>query len=118
MLGPTSYDLRPDVRAFAQDVISRFGGSYNTYLGHGAPSGHSHRQVVDFWWRAGRGDPLPESVGDAMCSWILGQRCGVGLRMIIWYSWWWRPGVGWKPYPGLHGNHGPGRDAHVHVVLD
>lgn len=118
MLGPTRHDLRPDVRAIAEDVCRRFGGTFNTYSGHGEPSGHHHSQVVDIWWKKGRGDPLPEAVGDAMVAWILGQYAGRGLRMVIWHSWWWRPEARWKPYPGLHGNHGPGADAHIHFVFD
>ena len=118
MLGATHWTVRPDVRAFAEDVCSRFGCTWNSYDRHGAPSGHVSSQVVDFWWKGGRGDPLPEGVGDAIVAWVLGQRAYNGLAMIIWWSWWWRPSQRWKPYPGLHGNHGPGRGAHVHVVLD
>ena len=115
-LGRTHWSVDADVREAAEDVRSRFGGSRNSYEGHGAPSGHSSRRVVDHWAAGGRGDPLPEAVGDAMCSWILGQNeFAPHVLMIIWWAWWWRPRVGWKPYPGLHGTH-KGRDGHVHVV--
>lgn len=51
-----------------------------------------------------------------MVSWILGQNeFAPHVGMIIWWGWWWRPRIGWKPYPGLHGTH-KGKDGHVHVV--
>lgn len=116
MLGATHWNVDSDVRGAAEDVRRRFGGSWNSYAGHGAPSGHSSRRVVDHWASGGRGDPLPEHVGDAMVSWILGQdQFPPHVAMVIWWGWWWRPGLGWKPYPGLHGNH-KGKDGHVHVV--
>lgn len=115
-LGPTHWDVDQDVRQQADDVSRRFGSRWNSYEGHGRPSGHSSRRVVDHWNRPGRGSPLPEGVGDAICSWVIGQHQLKPLHMVIWWSWWWRPRYGWLPYPGLHGNHGPGPDAHVHIV--
>lgn len=102
-------------RRRAEDVRRRFGGSWNTYEGHGLPPALGEARTVDHWGFGGRGVALPERMGDAMCSWILGQHQIHPVRVLIWYSWWWRPGIGWLPYPGLHGNHGPGPDAHVHV---
>lgn len=50
-----------------------------------------------------------------MCSWILGQNeFAPHVRIIIWWGWWWRPGLGWLPYPGLYGPH-KGPDGHIHV---
>ncbi len=115
-LGRTSWDVLPRVRADADNVARRFGSRWNTYAGHGSPSGHASTQVTDHWNPGGRGDPLDEGRGDAICSWVLGQREFTGVVMVIWWSWWWRPGYGWLPYNGFHGNHGPGSDAHVHVV--
>jgi hypothetical protein len=70
---------------------------------------------VDHWGPGGRGSPLPESVGDAMVGWILGQHVVHPVRILIWYSWIWLPSTGWKPYSGYQGNHGPGKDSHIHV---
>jgi hypothetical protein len=51
-------------------------------------------------------------------AWTIGQHQVVPLRILIWYSWVWLPSVGWRPYSGFQGNHGPGQDAHVHVGYD
>lgn len=103
------------VRVAGEDVRARFGGSWNSYYGHGLWPARGEAFTIDHWGAGGRGDPLHEHVGDAMVAWILGQHQVRPVRILIWYSWWWRPGVGWQPYPGLHGNHGPGPDAHIHV---
>ena len=115
-LGATHWDLRGDAYLVAQDVTARFGGSWNTYAGHGSLSGHSEHQTFDVWG-GGRGVPLDEATGDAMAAWLLGQHQVNPLEMLIWYGWWWRPFWGWEPYPGWGGNHGPGSDAHLHVVV-
>lgn len=117
-LGATHWNVDADVRRHADDSSRRFATRWNSYDRHGAPSGHKSSRVVDHWNVGGRGDPLPEGKGDALVAWELGQRDFTGLVMVIWWSWWWRPGYGWLPYPGLHGNHGPGRDAHVHLVFE
>jgi hypothetical protein len=105
------------VQEAAVDVVARFGGAWNTYVGHGNPSGHTEEQTFDIWGQGGRGDPLDEHTGDAAVAWLLGQHQVTPLEMIIWWSWWWRPGVGWAAYPGWAGPHGPGEDAHIHVVV-
>lgn len=105
----------PAVRLHSEDIRRRFGGSWNTYVGHGLPPARGERFTVDHWGPAGRGDPLPERTGDAMCSWILGQQEIIPVRILIWWSWIWLPGIGWRPYSGFQGNHGPGKDAHIHV---
>lgn len=97
-------------------MVRRFGGSWNTYFGHGSPSGHDEDQTVDYWGAGGRGDPLGEEQGDAMVAWILGQHQVQPVQILIWWSWWWRPMLGWYEYPGWGGPHGPGEDAHIHVV--
>jgi len=56
--GPTSWDLRPDVQEVAQEVVRKFGGTWNTYIPH--PPGTNLAKVsVDFWDNGGRGDKLP-----------------------------------------------------------
>lgn len=114
----THWDLEDDALEVARGVVSRFGGSWNTYQGHGSLSGDSEHRTVDFWGAGGRGDPLPEATGDAMAAWLLGQHQVQPLKMLIWWSWWWRPHIGWIEYPGWAGPHGPGPDAHIHVVVD
>jgi hypothetical protein len=114
-LGATHWNVTPYVRGLAEGVRSRFGGSWNTYAGHGLQPARGEAFTVDHWNPGGRGDPLDEHVGDAMCSWILGQHQVYPVRILIWWSWIWLPGVGWQPYSGFQGNHGPGKDAHVHV---
>ncbi len=105
----------PTVRRAADEAVRRFGGSWNTYEGHGLyPAAGEHR-TVDHWAAPGRGAPLPEHVGDAMTAWILGQHQIRPVLVLIWWSWIWLPGVGWRPYSGFQGNHGPGPDAHIHV---
>jgi len=97
------------------DVRDRFGGSWNTYVGHGLAPAKGEAFTVDHWGPAGRGDPLDEHTGDAMVGWILGQHQVRPVRVLIWWSYIWLPRVGWRPYSGFQGNHGPGRDAHIHV---
>ena len=111
----THWNVWDYVREDAEDVSSRFGVSWNTYRTHGSLSGHSEHQTVDFWGGS-RGMTLDEHVGDAVTAWLLGQHQVTPLHMLIWWSWWWRPGIGWQPYPGWAGPHGPGPDAHIHVV--
>jgi hypothetical protein len=115
MLGATHWNVVPFVRTAAEDVRRRFGGSWNSYDRHGLFPARGEAYTVDHWGPDGRGTPLDEATGDAMCSWILGQRDLVPVRIIIWYSWIWQPRIGWLPYSGYQGSHGPGRDAHIHV---
>jgi len=99
----------------ANDTIDRFGGSWNTYYGHGLYPANGERRTVDFWDPGGRGWTLDEHRGDQMCAWLLGQNELVPIFILIWWSWVWYPGVGWAPYSGFQGSHGPGPDAHIHV---
>lgn len=115
MLGRTHHRVVPHVRAAAEDVRTRFGGSWNTYEGHGLYPALGEAYTVDHWGGRGRGDPLPEAVGDAMVAWILGQHQVRPVQILIWWSWIWLPQVGWRPYSNFQGNHGPGPDAHIHV---
>ena len=114
-LGATHYNVVPHVRAEAQSVARRYGASWNTYERHGLPPAKGERYTVDYWNPAGRGAPLDEGRGDAICAWVLGQHVVRPVRVLIWWSWIRTPAVGWKPYSGFQGNHGPGRDAHIHV---
>lgn len=114
-LGATHYRVTEATRQAATEVVRRFGGSWNTYVGHGLPPARGEAYTVDFWAAAGRGYPLDEYRGDAMVAWILGQHVVKPVRILIWYSWIWLPSTGWKPYSGFQGNHGPGRDSHIHV---
>jgi hypothetical protein len=114
-LGATHWTVTDDVRRASEEVRWKFGGSWNTYRGHGLSPARGEMFTVDHWNEGGRGDPLNEHVGDAMCAWILGQHQIRPVRILIWWSWIWLPGVGWKPYSGFQGNHGPGPDAHIHV---
>lgn len=114
-LGATHHRVEESVRRAAEDVVRRFGGSWNTYVDHGLSPARGEAYTVDFWGPAGRGDPLPEAVGDAMTAWILGQHQIKPVRILIWYSWFWMPGHGWNPYSAFQGNHGPGKDSHIHV---
>ena len=110
----THYDVRADVRRFAQDVVSRFGGSWNTYKDH--PEGMNlDATSVDHWGNRGRGHPLLEHEGDAMVAYILGQTMFRPIRWLIWWGWIWTPKDGWLPYNGWQGLH-KDRDAHVHVT--
>jgi hypothetical protein len=117
-LGATHHRVVPHVRVAAEEVVRRFGGSWNTYHLHGLPPAKGEHYTVDYWGVGRRGDPLGEHRGDAMCSWILGQHQVRPVRILIWWSWVWLPRVGWKPYSGFQGNHGPGPDAHIHVGYD
>jgi hypothetical protein len=114
-LGYTIWDVNPYCRARAEDVKNRYGGTWNSYIGHGLAPARGQAFTVDHWGPGGRGDPLAESVGDAMVAWILGQNELYAVRILIWYSWIWLPNMGWKPYSGYQGNHGPGPDSHIHV---
>ena len=114
-LGATHHNVVPHVLRQAREVVGKFGGSWNTYVRHGLPPAKGERYTVDFWGRRGRGDPLPEAVGDAMVAWILGQHVVQPVRILIWWSWVWYPSTGWQPYSNFQGNHGPGPDAHIHV---
>jgi hypothetical protein len=114
-LGETHWTLTPDVRIAAEEVRRKFGGSWNTYVGHGLYPAAGELRTVDHWGGGGRGVALPEVMGDAMCAWILGQHVVKPVRILIWWSWIWLPTTGWRPYSGFQGNHGPGRDAHIHV---
>lgn len=114
-MGATHHYVKPFVRARGEDVRRRFGGTWNTYYGHGLHPARGEAYTIDHWWVNGRGDPLPEHVGDAMVAWILGQHQHYPVRILIWYSWYWMPGYGWRPYSGYMGNHGPGPDSHIHV---
>lgn len=115
VLGRTHWNVVPHVALLARDVVGRFGGSWNTYDRHGLRPAKGEAYTVDYWGAGGRGDPLPEATGDAMVAWILGQHQVHPVRILIWWSWVWYPGSGWEPYSGYQGNHGPGRDAHIHV---
>jgi hypothetical protein len=114
-LGATHWNVTPAVRYTANDVARRFNVSWNSYAGHGLEPARGEAFTVDYWQLPGRGYRLDESRGDALCSWVLGQHQITPVRILIWWSWIWLPGIGWKPYSGYHGNHGPGPDAHVHV---
>jgi hypothetical protein len=114
-LGAIHWDVSDDVAAFSNDVTRRFGGTWNTYKGHGEPPARGERRTVDFWGGGGRGAPLPVHQGDEIVAWILGQQELFPVYIVIWYSWIWLPSLGWRPYSGYRGNHGPGSDAHVHV---
>lgn len=114
-LGATHWNVHAPVRRAAEEVVRRFGGSWNTYRRHGLPPARGEHYTVDYWGPGGRGDPLPESTGDAMVAWILGQEEVIPVKILIWFGWIWLPNVGWRPYSGFQGNHGPGPDAHVHV---
>lgn len=74
--------------------------------------------TIDHFGPAGRGDPLPEGVGDAMVAYVLGMHQRYPVRILIWWSWVWTPGGLWQPYSGYQGNHGPGSDAHIHIGYD
>ena len=115
MLGRTHHNVDPDVRRAGEDIRSRFGGSWNTYEGHGLAPARGERRTIDHWGGRGRGDPLNEHTGDAMVAFILGQHQVRPVAILIWWSWIWMPFVGWQPYSGFQGNHGPGPDAHIHV---
>lgn len=110
----THWRVADYVRVAAEDVRGRFGGSWNTYEGHGVSPARGEAYTVDHWGAGGRGVPLPEHVGDAMAAWILGQNEVRPVLVLIWWGWWWRPGVGWKIYPGWKGPH-RGADGHIHV---
>lgn len=114
-LGATHWNVSDATRSRSVDIVRRFGGSWNTYVGHGLPPARGEAWTVDFWNPGGRGDPLDEHRGDAMVAWILGQHVIQPVRILIWYSWIWLPSTGWRPYSGFQGNHGPGRDSHIHV---
>jgi hypothetical protein len=114
-LGSTHHNVAAYVLTAAEEVRRKFGGSWNTYRGHGLPPAQGERFTVDHWSAGGRGHPLEETQGDAMVAWILGQHQIRPVRILIWWSWLWLPGVGWRPYSGFQGNHGPGPDAHIHV---
>lgn len=114
-LGRTHWEVTAATKAAASDVIERFGGSWNSYVGHGLWPALGEHRTVDYWARAGRGVPLPEHTGDAMVGWILGQHQIVPVKILIWWSYEWRPHIGWRPYSGFQGNHGPGVDSHIHV---
>jgi hypothetical protein len=114
-LGATHHDLVPHVLEAAREVQTRFGGSWNTYVGHGLAPAKGELYTCDHWGGTGRGYPLAEATGDAMCAWILGQHQIRPVLILIWWSWVWYPNVGWRPYSGFQGNHGPGPDAHIHV---
>lgn len=114
-LGRTHWDVRPHVATAARRVLRVADGSWNTYVDHGLPPAKGEAYTVDYWGPGGRGDPLREASGDAMCSWILGQHQVTPLRIVIWWSWIWLPGVGWHRYSGFQGSHGPGPDAHIHA---
>jgi len=115
VLGRTHWDVTAATRAAAEGVRERFGGSWNSYVGHGLHPALGESRTVDHWGRGGRGVPLDEHVGDAMVGWILGQHQIIPVKILIWWSYMWLPGVGWRPYDGFQGNHGPGKDAHIHV---
>lgn len=114
-LGATHHRVSPVVRREADELVRRFGGSWNTYRGHGLPPARGEAWTVDLWHEKGRGHPLPEHIGDAAAAWLLGNHVVVPLLVLIWYSWIWTPDHGWRPYSGFQGNHGPGADAHLHV---
>lgn len=114
-LGATHWSVEPWVADLANDVIARFGGSWNTYVGHGLAPAAGETRTVDFWDPAGRGATLEEHRGDMITAWLLGQNEIDPVLILIWWSWIWLPGQGWAPYSGFQGSHGPGPDAHVHV---
>lgn len=114
-LGATSYDVVEHVRKAAQRASQVAPCSWNTYRGHGLPPAKGERHTVDYWAPGGRGVPLRQADGDALCSWILGQHVVRPVLILIWWSWVWLPSTGWRPYSGFQGTHGPGADAHIHV---
>lgn len=114
-LGATHWNVDSDVRDAARRLLVVAPGSWNTYDGHGLPPAHGERRTIDLWAPGGRGDPLPERHGDAMCSWALGQHVIRPIEILIWYGWVWLPSTGWRPYSGFQGTHGPGKDSHIHI---
>ncbi len=110
-LGATHYNVTRPVRVSAEDTVARFGGTWNTYHDH--PPGYGLDSTsVDYWGLRGRGDPVGEDRGTEITAWLLGQAELTPICWLIWWGWWWRPRVGWKPYSGWQGNH---KD-HVHVT--
>lgn len=70
MLGPTHYRFRPDVARVVRLVEARFPGVRgNTYVDHPWPGWDN--VSVDFWWRGGRGDPIPRDIGRAVLEYLL-----------------------------------------------
>lgn len=110
-LGATHWNVQSPVRDQAVDVVRRFGGTWNTYLDH--PDGYALDDVsVDFWGPGGRGSPVGEARGTDISAWILGQNEIFPVAWLIWWGWWWRPDIGWKPYGNWMGGHFD----HVHVT--
>jgi hypothetical protein len=113
---PTHWRVRADVRQSAERLQLVAPCSWNTYLDH--PEGmHLDATSIDLWHTDGRGVPLPEHTGDALCSWALGQHQVRPIRWLIWWGWWWRPGIGWQIYNGWQGSH-KGKDAHIHITYE
>jgi hypothetical protein len=113
--GETHWEVEWYVRERAERLCELSGGTWNTYVDH--PPGYGLDSTsIDLWGPGGRGDPLDEAAGDAAVAWALGQHQIHPIAWLIWYSWWWRPRIGWMRYSGWQGNHGPGTDAHVHIT--
>lgn len=108
----THWNVRADLYENAQAVSGRFGTTWNSYYDH--PPGYNldHRSV-DFWGLNGRGDPLPEGVGDPLVAWVVGESVNITVQWLIWFGWIWTPEDGWSPYPGWQGTH----HDHVHVTF-
>lgn len=80
--GPTSWDLRPDVAAVANEVTNRFGGTWNTYIPH-PPGSDLSRVSVDFWGPGGRGDKLPRSQRRRISRYLRERKSSPRWRWII-----------------------------------
>ncbi len=117
-MGATHWNVRPDIYRESQHIaINLTGGTWNSYFDH--PEGFWRDYTsVDHWYKAGRGDPLPEHLGDAAVAWILGEHTGaMPVEWLIWWGWWIIPadGLGWRPYNGWQGDH-KGKDGHIHIT--
>jgi hypothetical protein len=113
-LGPTHYRVLPVLKRVADRIVSRVGGTWNTYLDH--PTGYHLDDIsIDFWGPGGRGDPIGRLRGWRVSRRLIRlNRKGLPICYIRWRHRIWHPRTGWY----FFNPDGISHDDHVHFTAD
>lgn len=110
--GETRYNWDPDVLRVVQQTLNRFPAlTANTYQCH--PFCGWEQRSVDFWGRAGRGDPLSPKLSQASLHYLFNLPGLPLIRHYILDHLIWTP---WGGYGLWAANDHTGNLRHVHVT--
>lgn len=84
--GATHYFWNNHTRLVAGLIMAMVPCSVNTYADHPTGWGTDERSI-DVWGRYGRGDPLPETRGEALKNYLLSDNSPLQVDWLIWSGW-------------------------------